>query len=307
MSYDLLLIPEKLDPAAIRDWLGYRPHIDLKDIEDSDGLRTTQAVYSNEDTGVYFAFNISEHGIPEDGIESTPAVLFNLNFFRPHIFALEAEPEVAAFLEVFGCRIDDQQVDGMGEGAYSREGFLRGWTKGNRIGFQAIGEDTDPPPPWPADPALIETVWKWNHGRAALQADRGADIFVPRISWFMPEGADAAIPAASWTERVLTMLPADIISHVALVRRPRKSVMGILGLSSEKPKFELRLVDLQQVASLPGVKRADVNGHAVLVPPPAGPLENQKIFQGAWPKGGGRILPADQVCGADLVALMKKA
>lgn len=305
MSYDLLLVPAKFDAAAIRDWLGYRPHIGLKETEDSDGVRTTQAVYSNEDTGVYFAFGVSERGVPEDGIEATPAVVFNLNYVRPHIFALEAEPEVAAFLEAFDCRIDDPQIDGMGEGAYSREDFLRGWTKGNHIGFQSIGEDTERPP-WSADPALIEAVWKWNYSRAALQKERGADIFVPRISWFMPEGAEAPISAASWTERVLTMLPADIISHVALVRRPRKSVMGILGLSSEQPKFELRLVDFQQVASLPGVRRADVNGNAVLVTPPAGPVETQKIFQGDWPKGGGRILPADQVCGADLIALMKK-
>ncbi|MDP3735760.1 MAG: hypothetical protein Q8R02_00125 [Hyphomonadaceae bacterium] len=307
MSYDLLMIPAQFDAAAIRDWLGYRPHVDLRETEDSDGVTTTQAVYSNEDTGVYFAFSISERGIPEDGIESTPAVVFNLNYVRPHIFALEAEPEVAAFLQAFGCRIDDPQIDGMGEGAYSREGFLRGWTKGNHIGFQSIGEDTRPPPPWSADPALIEAVWKWNYGRAVLNKERGADIFVPRISWFMPEGAAMPIPAASWTERVLTMLPAGIISHVALVRRPRKSLKGFFGLDSEQPKFELRIVDLQQVANLPGIRRAEVDGVAVLVTPPAGPLETQKIFQGDWPKGGGQILAADQVCGADLVALMKKA
>ena len=27
-----------------------------------------------------------------------PSVAFNMNYFRPHTFALEAEPEVAAFL-----------------------------------------------------------------------------------------------------------------------------------------------------------------------------------------------------------------
>src|SRR5207248_9248706 len=63
-------------------------------------LNDAQALYSNEDSGVYFAFEfLQQDGDDEEGRDtSLLPVSFNLNYFRPHAFGLEAEPELSAFV-----------------------------------------------------------------------------------------------------------------------------------------------------------------------------------------------------------------
>jgi hypothetical protein len=196
-------------------------------------------------------------------------------------------------------------MEGMGEGPYSREGFLRGWTAGNRFGFQAAGSSSQAPPPWPADPALIEAVWKWNYGRPALQKIAGEQVFVPRISWFLPAGAGAPVPACTWTDRVPTMIPESIVSHIALVRKPQKTIMGMLGLSrsNDKPKFDIKLAGVRGIAHLPGMDRGDALGLPVVYTPADQTTEMQKLFSGAWPPDAATLIAAEHVCGSDLLLL----
>ncbi len=258
MSYDLHITPKSFDPRAIIEWFGWREHYETND---------NGAHYSNDDTGVYFSFEVVANPEPcEDEPAPAPYVHFNLNYYRPHIFGLEAEPEVAAFLQQFDSAIHDPQSGGMGDGPYSRAGFLGGWNAGNRFGFQAIGSRNKSPPPWHADPALIEAIWKWNYGRAALQKTAGDQVFVPRISWFLPAGADGPVPACTWTDRVPTMIPESLVSHIALVRQPKQGLMGMLGLSrssGDRPKFELRLAGVKGIAHIPAMDRADAHGQPV--------------------------------------------
>ena len=47
----------------------------------------------------------------------------NLNYYRPHIFGMEAEPEVSGFVATFEPIIMDPQIGGMADGEYSRDGF----------------------------------------------------------------------------------------------------------------------------------------------------------------------------------------
>jgi hypothetical protein len=295
VSYDLYIMPKQFDARAISEWFGWREHYD-------------DDVYSNDDTGVYFMVNIVSAPDEEDGEPASPHVHFNINLYRPHVFALEAELEIAAFLKQFDSSIHDPQADGAGDGPYSREGFLRGWNTANRFGFSAMGKQADSPPPWPADRALIEAVWKWNYGRAALQKTAGDQVFVPRISWFLPLGEDAPVPACTWTDRVPTMIPESLVSHLALVRQPRQGLMGMLGLSRPsdgKPKFELKLAGVKGVAHMPGVDRGDAYGQPVFYTPLVQTTEMNRLFSGAWRPDAATIVPTEHVCGADLVALMK--
>jgi hypothetical protein len=298
VSYDLFITPKQFNAPAIIEWFGWRDHYETSE---------TQARYSNDDTGVYFSFDINAEPEQEEGeAPRPPHIAFNLNFYRPHIFALEAEPEVDAFLKAFDCTIEDPQADGAGDGRYSRESFLRGWNTGNRFGFQAIGSRSDAPPPWPADPALIEAVWRWNYGRAALQKTAGDQVFVPRISWFLPAGGDAPVPACTWTDRVPTMIPETLVSHIALVRQPKQGLMGMLGLSrSDRPKFELKLAGVKGVAHMPGMDRGEAHGQPVFYTPLVQTTEINRLFSGAWQPDAATIIPTEHVCGADLVALIK--
>ncbi len=297
MSYDLYITPRQFDPRAIRDWFAARRHYEVGEL---------QVVYGNEDTGVYFSFDFEVEPEQEEG-EPQPCVAFNLNFVRPHTFALEAEPEVAAFLAAFDSTISDGQIDGMAEGPYSRDGFLRGWNAGNRYAFMAVGARSDSPP-WPADPAIVEAIWQWNYDRADLQRLAGEDIFLARITWFLASGAQAPVPACVWTEGVPTMIPEFAVSHVLLAREPRRGLMARLGLvhSEANSSIEIALTDISGVATSPSIDRREVRGQMVLLTPPGHPTDVQRHSSTIRRSSGVNAVPADQICGADLVALMKK-
>lgn len=295
MSFDLFLYPETFDAGAIRAWFAERPRYQVSG---------SQAFYTNEDTEVGFSFDF------EDGADAQgPHLAFNLNYFRPHYFALEAEPEVAAFLQRFPSRIEDPQVEGLGEGPYSREAFLRSWNTGNRFGFTAIGRNSDPPPPWPADPALLEAIWQWNFNRARLQNAKGDNIFVPKVCWAQPSPGAAPAPCITWTHGVATVIPEKLITHLVLVRPKAPSLMKMLGLSKKSAgaNFDLKLLGAEGGINLRGAERGEASGQPIITTPMKDTLETQSIFTGPWPEPTLVIVPQDQVCGADLVALMKKA
>jgi hypothetical protein len=118
MSYDLYFTNPRISKEEFLTYFRGRPNYELSDL---------QAVYQNEDTGVYFIFDYEESGT--DSVAS-----FNLNYYRPHVFGLEAADELSAFIDSFGFAIHDSQIEGMADGAFSKEGFLKGWNAGNEFG-----------------------------------------------------------------------------------------------------------------------------------------------------------------------------
>lgn len=293
MSFDLFITPAACDGEAIAGWFTGRPHYQV-----SGG----QVWYSNDDTGVSFSYAFIESAAPEVEGDFEPHLVFNLAYCRPHVFGLEAEQELAAFLARFDSRIEDPQAEGMGEGPYSREGFLRSWNAGNRFGFAAVGRNITPPPPWPAEPALLEAIWRWNLDRQRLQEKVGDRIFVPKLRWAMNDGA-APVACATWTEGVPTLVPEQLVTHVLMVRQPRPSFKSLLGAIAGRPavSVELKLVTVEAVRADPDVVPESIEGDAILHAPQSGAI----ITPGSWPRADIRILPPEEVCGADLVALMK--
>lgn len=211
MSYDLFFYSspkEKADPRSLLEYFGRRPNYRIE---------AHQAIYENPNSGVYFIWDIGIRNgdptkAPVDDQDAQldprgePAAQLILNYLRPHIFGLEAEPEVTAFVETFHLPLHDPQVGGMGDGPYSRDGFLNGWNKGNQVAYKTFV----------ADPAFrsggeihslpreqINRFWKWNLGVPALQKSLGDSVFVPSI-FFLAEGGSVrsfviwvdAIPAA---------------------------------------------------------------------------------------------------------------
>lgn len=243
MSYDLFFCvgPGKppLTLADFRSHFVVRPHYEL------EGL---QAFYHNESTGVYFCFEyddeLAEDDPPvdmtyslaqdegeNDGESQEPSiddqftlasmpsalVAFRMNFCRPHVFGLEAEPEVQAFVREFGLRVEDPQDDGMGCGSYSRRGFLSGWNTGNRWGMFALAqyrhESEERWDPLVLPSGEIEKYWQWNYRRRQLQKQLG--LFVPRISFFR-EG-NRVMSFVIWGDAGAIALPE--VDRVVLFRR----------------------------------------------------------------------------------------
>jgi hypothetical protein len=158
-------------------------------------VSATRARYENADTGVYFSFDfVHDRDQSVHGVEGAPAELdkrwasFELNYYRPSVFALEAAPELEAFVERFGSGVRDPQVDGMGE-SFSTEGFLRAFTQGNRFAVSAIHSDAGVPAPPTRAKAELQAIWRWNIDRQRLQADLGARVFVPKIVFLSTHGA----------------------------------------------------------------------------------------------------------------------
>src|SRR5579863_8177626 len=100
MSYDLYFktrnAAEKPTIQEVSSYFRQRKYFEVS---------TQQAWYKNDTTGVYFVFDLNETD------ESTPpdqlSVSFNLNYCRPHIFGLEAEPEVRNFIATFDLLVSD--------------------------------------------------------------------------------------------------------------------------------------------------------------------------------------------------------
>jgi hypothetical protein len=202
VSYDLVFTRRRggptLDVDAFRRWFGERPCYRI--LGDDRG----QAWFENEDTGVYFSFDWAErpHGDPDPEAPEGP-VAFNVNYGRPSVFALEACPEIEAFVEHFSLDVDDPQTSGMGRGRFTREGFLRGWRAGNVLACRVLSERGVPLRGAPTD--QLERVWRWNLGRAARQAEEGEDRWVPPIHHFELDGR--LHTAVIWSDGLPVLLP----------------------------------------------------------------------------------------------------
>jgi hypothetical protein len=228
VSYDLRFLvaadQNPPEPQALREYFRSR-----RWYEDQGD----QLWYADEDTGVYFSFDVGadddEPG-PEEPAASggdglTPTCLsFNLNYFRPHVFGLEAEQELAAVTSRFSLLVDDPQVRGMGRGAFRSAGFLAGWDAGNLAAHRALlssAHDGHVPLAHHSLPAAtLERAWRWNYDRQGLQDTLGG-VFVPKISFVQQGGA--ARTFAVWGDAIPVALPdVDLLVLVRDELAPRR-------------------------------------------------------------------------------------
>jgi hypothetical protein len=303
MSYDLAFARRSGAPLTKEDFAEHfaaRPRYKLKG---------SHAFYANQDTGVYFNFEHgagshadADRGADEDGDpggSGTAVASFTINYFRPPFFALEAAPELAAFVGRFDLVVHDQQMDGMGDGDYSDEGFLRGWTTGNRFGHQAIVQEHGELPELRTRPEeRLLADWRWNYAREQLQRTVGAKAFVPKILCFEVDGA--ARSAVIWGDLVPALLPAvDVVLVARQELAPRRFF---------RRKLDVTVVPWSDLAPLLASfpRAGEPEPHLRLLydqPPPA-----LVDFVCALQPGGAPVqLPIDRVLSAELVAEARQA
>lgn len=209
MSYDLYFTSPKITLDEFNSYFGGNPRYEVNN---------GQAFYTNDNTGVYFSFDHNSEP-PEDEDDIEHSVVFNINYYRPHYFALEAEPEVRRFLDTFKCTIHDYQHEGMENGPYSREGFLKGWNHGNEFGYSAVlGRDDAPPVVFSKPKEELERIWKWNDAKEQRENNIREDIFVPRIMFMSIDGALGSV--CVWPDGISTLIP-----HVNYLYIPRKELV----------------------------------------------------------------------------------
>ncbi len=231
MSYDLYFTPTQSLPTR-DEFVAYFADRGRYTIEHS------QAFYQNEDTGVYFYFEYSE---PSDDDESdSDSIAFNLNYFRPHFFGLEAGPEVESFVQRFALNVSDPQTDGMDDGPFSVDGFLRGWNAGNRFAYRAILSSDDRPDLFVYPTDGLEQAWKWNYGRDHLQDQVGDALFVPKYMFMKSD--QRACTAIVWPDACPIYMPQSDL--VFLLRHELSSN------SSANGSPEITIVKWQQIAPM---------------------------------------------------------
>jgi len=208
MSYDLYFTYPKITLEEFDSYFGNDSRYEVNN---------GQAFYSNNITGVYFSFEHNSEPPADEG-DVEHSVAFNINYYRPHYFALEAEPEVRKFVDRFKCAIHDYQIDGMKEGPYSREGFLKGWNHGNEFGYSSIlRSDNAPPSIWAKPTEELEKIWKWNAAKEQRENVAQEDIFIPRIMFMSIDGSLGSV--CVWPDGIPTLIP-----HVDYLYIPRKEL-----------------------------------------------------------------------------------
>lgn len=228
MSYDLYLFRRPTaKPLKKKEFQAHfkgRPNFTIKG---------TRAGYENEKTGVYFSFNFSDGKGAEDDDEigSRAHVHFNLNYFRSHVFGLEAERELTPFVEALDLIVSDPQTEGMGDGDYTPDGFLRGWNAGNRFAHGAMlslqdkgetllgGQHVLPA-------KTLRACWEWTYGIDDLYEefhDDLTDVFIPRVMYALCDGALRTF--CVWPQLIPTALPAVDLVLVMRDELP-KSALG---------------------------------------------------------------------------------
>jgi len=217
MSYDLFFrARRKPVPSSddLRAYFAKQRHFQVNAREDGGW----QAFYENQATGVYFSFE-SHVAVDPEAPASEPLslpVAYNMNYFRPHTFGLEAEPVVSDFVRDFDLLVDDPQGEGMGEGEYSPEGFLRGWNAGNAFGYRAIVEmraREEADIQFDALPAAArEAEWRWNYGKEEyteiLCEHEFLCGFVPTVFLMKLNGIERVTTAVVWGEAIPIALPS---------------------------------------------------------------------------------------------------
>ena len=139
-------------------------------------IEKDNVVYENRHTGVYFFIRLrSARKLFQSNVVSAE---FAIKYCRPSYFGIEAEKILSDFVAVFQPRIGDPQMRGMGEGPYSREGFLSGWNFGNAFAARNALSPGVNVTSMSADE--LRATWEWNYHRAERDR-RNPGLFVPGI------------------------------------------------------------------------------------------------------------------------------
>lgn len=225
MSYDLYFksrdLEAKIGAEELAAYFGKRENFQVNG---------SQAFYQNETTGVYFIFDLGD--VESEEQPDLLPVSFSLNYYRPHIFGLEAGMELNSFVKAFDLFVSDPQIDGMGEGEYSTERFLAGWNSGNEMAYRSLLQQQPNENPPMLSTAKIERCWRWNLARAGLQEKLGEDIFVPRFSFLLWDGG--IVSTVVWPDGIPCAIPESDTLFI-----PRKTIL---------PKRFFRSVEDQVVA-----------------------------------------------------------
>lgn len=261
MSYDLYLLPREPSVCGEREITAFfsgRKYY-------ASNASASEALYKNAATGVYFTFNWKE-GETAEGAEDAlrrPHLCLNLNYFRPSFFGLEAALELGALMQAFSFEIFDPQREGMGNGPYSREAFLRGWNAGNQFAVTAIGKHQNSSSAR-VPRSDLEALWQWNYRLPNVQEeiyDKLINVIAQPMEVFMVEGSSR--PAIHWNNAVPILIP-EIAEGAVLSRTNWPRGPGGSPVEGTKAYNEFGYVEIDDILSRIDTHKFDICGRTYL-------------------------------------------
>lgn len=197
VGYELAITSPALTREGFHAYFSGRPHYHLS---------PQQAWYDNEETGVYFSFDLAPH--PASG------ALFKLNYFRPHYFGLEAEPELTAFLTSFEAKVGRR--GSLASSASEPAQFLAAWNEGNAASYHAMLKQKRSCHDLQGRPSKeLEKVWNWNRQRQERMAALPPGVHVPKLMYVSRE--EELILTCIWSDAMPVLLP--MVERVILHRK----------------------------------------------------------------------------------------
>ncbi|HWE73760.1 MAG TPA: hypothetical protein VG328_11420 [Stellaceae bacterium] len=203
--------------------------------------------YTNEDTGVYFWIK-PQYGRDLLLRQAVKSAEFEVNYNRPSFFGREAEKQLSGIVAALQPRIDDPQMEGMGEGPYSGDGFLRGWNFGNRFAIQqmVLKEADNKIATMPE--ADLHAAWDWNFRCAERRDYLKLRHYAPPVLFWRIDGRVQRVVV--WGESMPIMLPR--VEYVIVAREIGKARVSLVpwieiveiarraGFDARKEPLELR-------------------------------------------------------------------
>jgi hypothetical protein len=205
MSYSLFLQfkPRLRRADLLKYFLSRKHYSDTRD----------RVSYQNEDTGVYFWFKLR---CSRDLLlrRTVVGAEFEINYNRPSFFGIETEQELSAFIAAFHPEIEDPQMEGMGQGPYSGEGFLRGWNFGNRFAVQQIAAKEINGKIATMSSVELHAAWMWNYRYAERRDGRSARNYVLPILFWRIDGRVHRVIV--WRDSMSILMPR--VDYVVVAR-----------------------------------------------------------------------------------------
>jgi hypothetical protein len=230
VSYDLNFHGANLDLDEVREWLTDANH----ELDDAG----TRCGYEDATTGVYWNFSFDD---------AANTFAFNMNYYRPHTFGLEAETVLTALVGRFALHVHDPQSSGMGDGPYTPAGFLRGWNAGNEFAHRAIAQSEGFARPYTRFAETNEAVWRWNFAKAGIADDWMDDEddlqpFFPTAMTLLEDGKPTVKTCVIWgfdidiaIPRFVDLVVSSPVSGEGLIAAPRDGLAAFLEAHSTWP------------------------------------------------------------------------
>jgi len=178
--------------------------------------------YLNSRTGVHFAIDVPP--ALEGDLSGSAIACMSVDYFRPHVFGLEAEFELAKLVDALDLFVVEPGSPDTAPRAHDRDAFLDAWDDGNAAMCDAmLAQEGAAAARHTLPIESLNRAWRWNLNARSLQDSLGWNGTCPRIEFV--EHAGGVATAVEWPNGLSIVLPEV---DLYLIHRARRTWFGFM-------------------------------------------------------------------------------